>query len=370
MKPALLLSLFLAACSTMPNQPAVTSRWFGIQKDGRAAKLWTLRVAGLEVDIADFGATIVAVRTPDRAGRLGDIALGFDDVQGYQSADNQYFGCTTGRVCNRIAGGAFTLDGYDYRLARNNGPHHLHGGAERSFDKVHWECELLDGLRAPALQCRYRSADGEEGYPGNLDVQVTYTLVPGTPPELRIDYRATTDRSTPVNLTNHTYWNLAGAGAPTVLDHRLRIDAERFTEADATLIPTGKLLPVDGTELNFRRSGPLGARIGTLLNTPAGGYDHNFVLTGSGLRTVARLDHPESGRWLEVATTEPGLQLYSGNFLRGQRGKDGRSYARHSAVCRETQHFPDSVHQSQFPDTVLRPGTEFTSTTIYRLGLD
>jgi aldose 1-epimerase len=366
------LLLLLSACATtMPEAAPVTSRWFGLAADGRAAKLWTLRVPGLEVDVMDLGATVVAVRMPDRAGKLGDVALGFDDVAGYQSAANQYFGCTTGRVCNRIANGTFALDGYTYHLATNNGPHHLHGGAVRSLDKVWWQGEALAGQAA--VRCRYRSPDGEEGYPGNLDVQVTFTLLAaasGGASELRIDYEARTDRSTPINLTNHTYWNLAGAGAPTVLDHTLRVDAEQFTESDATLIPTGRLLPVEGTPLNFRRAGPLGARVGPLLATPAGGYDHNYVLAGADLRTVARLAHPESGRWLEVATTEPGLQLYTGNFLDGQRGRGGASYARHAAVCLETQHFPDSVNRPTFPSTILEPGDTFASTTIYRLGLD
>lgn len=361
----------LTACTSMP-ETTTTSRWFGVRKDGQPSTLWTLRTAGLEVDVTDHGATLVAVRMPDRAGRLGDVVLGFDDVAGYQSDGNQYFGCTTGRVCNRIAKGEFTLDGYTYVLATNNGPNHLHGGAARSFDKVHWRGTPVQGSGgARGVRFAYRSRDGEEGYPGNLDVAVTYWLVPGTSPRLRIDYEAATDRRTPVNLTNHAYWNLAGAGAPTVLDHVLWIDADRYTPCDDTLIPTGAIAAVAGTPLDFQRPLPLGLRLPLLTDTPARGYDHNYVLRpADALRAVAELRDPGSGRWLRVATTEPGLQLYSGNFLRGQTGKGGASYAQRSAVCLETQHFPDSVHHAHFPDTILDPGRTLRSTTELTLGID
>lgn len=368
----LALATALAACSSMQDSgsPSVSSRWFGIQQDGRPATLWTMAVRGLEIDVTDRGATLVAVRTPDRAGFVDDIVLGFDDVTGYESDANQYFGCTTGRVCNRIAKGEFTLDGYTYVLARNNGPNHLHGGGPRSFDKVHWHGEVID-RSPPTVRFSYRSPDGEEGYPGNLNVRVTYELVAGTPPMLRISYEATTDRATPVNLTNHAYWNLAGAGSPTVLDHVLRVDADEYTPTDDTLIPTGRIAPVRGTALDFTKPLPVGLRIQDLTGTAALGYDHNYVLrAGSGVRECAELRDPKSGRWLTIATDEPALQVYSGNFLRGQIGKRGKSYAHRSAMCLETQHYPDSVHHAHFPNTILQPGTTFRSTTELRFGAE
>ena len=324
----------LAACSTMahPAPGSISSRSFGTLRDGRPARLWTLRVPGLEVDVTDFGATLVSVRMPDRGGVVGDVVLGFDDVNGYQSADNQYFGCTTGRVCNRIAGGRFTLDGFDHTLATNNGPNHLHGGGPRSFDKVAWHAAVQTSATEPGVRFTYRSTDGEEGYPGNLDVSVTYTVLPMTPPRLQVHYEARSDRRTPINLTNHAYWNLAGAGAATVLDHRLQIDADAFTPTDDTLIPTGAIAPVAGTALDFRQPTPLGLRFDRVVGTATKGYDHNFVLRGgtTGLRPaslggkpVAHLWHPGTQRSLRVSTTEPGLQVYSGNYLNGQLGKGG-----------------------------------------------
>ncbi|HEX5051254.1 MAG TPA: aldose epimerase family protein [Planctomycetota bacterium] len=366
----LLAMALLGACSSMntdtatgsPDRSArdVSSRPFGFAKHGPPATLWTLRGHGIEVDVTDHGATLVAVRTPDRAGFLGDIVLGFDDVSGYESDDNQYFGCTAGRVCNRIRNGEFTLDGYTYVLATNNGPNHLHGGAVRSFDKVHWHGEAGNGSRGPSVRFTYLSRDGEEGYPGNLQVAVTYRVVQG--PGLEIDFEATTDHRTPVNLTNHAYWNLAGAGAPTVLDHTLWIDAPSYTPTDDTLIPTGAIAPVAGTPLDFREQRPIWLYMDQLEKTPALGYDHNYVLRGaSELRPVARLAHTASGRSLTLATTEPGLQFYSGNYLHGQAGKRGATYAKHSAVCLEPQHFPDSVNHPNFPNTILDPGQTYSS---------
>lgn len=364
-------ALTLAACSMHSSPDSVSSRWFGVQKDGRPATLWTLQVPGLEIDVTDFGATLVAVRTPDRAGFVDDVVLGFDDVGGYESDANQYFGCTTGRVCNRIAKGEFTLDGYSYVLAKNNGPNHLHGGAVRSFDKVHWNGEVVHGEHGTGVRFTYRSRDGEEGYPGNLDVAVTYTVVASSPPKLRIDYAATTDRRTPVNLTNHAYWNLAGAGAPTVLDHTLQVDADKYTPTDDTLIPTGMIASVLGGALDFTKPLPIGLRLASVADTPALGYDHNYVLRpASGLRHCAELRDPSRGRWLRIATTEPALQVYSGNFLRGQIGKGGKAYAHRSAACLETQHFPDSVNHPSFPNTILEPGQTFQSTTEMTLGAD
>lgn len=364
----------LAACSTMAPAPhtSVSSRSFGTLSNGTTATLWTLQVPGLAVDVSDFGATLVAVRMPDRAGVVGDVVLGFDDVTGYASAANQYFGCTTGRVCNRIAKGRFTLDGVDYQLAINNEPNHLHGGGERSFDKVAWRAEVGNAHGAPSVRFTYRSRDGEEGYPGNLDVAVTYALLPLTPPQLRVTYEAQSDRRTPINLTNHAYWNLAGAGAPTVLDHQLQVAADHYTPLDDTGIPTGAIAPVAGTALDFTRATELGLWFDRVKDTPTKGYDHNFVLRGgvTTLRPVAHLWHPGTQRSLRVLTTEPGLQVYSGNYLRGQSGKGGAAYPPNSAVCLETQHFPDSVHHTNFPTTILEPGQRFTSTTVHVLGVE
>lgn len=375
LNPALLpVALALAACSSMHSgkspeapSPAFSARPFGITKEGKPATLWTLRAGSIEVDVTNHGATLVAVRMPDRAGAVEDVILGFDDVSGYESSANQYFGCTTGRVCNRIANGTFALDGYTYRLAKNNGAHHLHGGTTRSLDKVMWEfvsAGSADG--AVAITLRHQSPDGEEGYPGNLDVSVTYKLQPSG--ELRMDYRATTDRRTPVNLTNHAYFNLGGAGAATILDHELQVEADAYTPAGETLIPTGAIATVADTPLDFRTPAVIGERIAQLGDL---GYDHNFVLRSPlGLRRAATLRHPGNLRWLQVWTTEPGLQFYSGNFLFGQQGKGGKTYAHRSGLCLETQHFPDSVNQPNFPSTIVDPGKPYASTTVYVFGTE
>lgn len=363
-------ALALAACSSMSHDDSsVSTRWFGTQKDGRPAMLWTLRARGIEIDVTDYGATLVAVRTPDRADFLGDVVLGFDDVSGYQSGDNQYFGCTTGRVCNRIKKGEFTLDGYTYALAANNGPNHLHGGATRSFDKVHWDGVVVqDGDGARGVQFTYRSKDGEEGYPGNLDVTVTYWLLAG---RMKIVTEAKTDRRTPVNVTNHAYWNLDGAGAPSVLAHELFVDADQYTPTDDTLIPTGKLAPLHATPLDFKKPLPFALRIDELIGTPALGYDHNLVLRpGKGLREVATLRSQQSGRWMKISTTEPALQVYSGNHLHGQTGKGGKKYEKRSACCLETQHYPDSINQPSFPTTILEPGQHYRTETQWQFGVD
>ena len=266
-------------------------------------------------------------------------------------------------MMSRIAKGEFTLDGYTYVLAKNNGGNHLHGGGPRSFDKVHWNGTVVRGEDgAPAIRFSYVSQDGEEGYPGKLTVHVTYTMRPDD--RLHIGYEATTDRSTPINLTNHAYWNLAGAGSLTVLDHTLQVEADHYTPTDDTLVPTGKVALVAGTPLDFTRPIAIGARIEMVVGTPALGYDHNYVLRpASGMRVVATLAHKASGRSMTVATTEPALQVYSGNFLNGQVGKHTRSFPQRSAVCLETQHFPDSVHHAHFPTTILQPGSVFRSAT-------
>lgn len=372
MKPSLLVlslaAVTLAACSTMTdsspasaNHEPVSIRPFGVARSGQPATLWTLRTKGLEIDVTDHGATLVAVRAPDAAGTLGDVILGFDDVAGYESEDNQYFGCTTGRVCNRICKGRFSLDGNDYTLAVNNGPNHLHGGVHRSFDKVHWESEILARGDAPAIRFTYRSPEGEEGYPGTVDAVAIYRL---DAEGLHITYEAMTDARTPINITNHAYWNLTGAGSDTVLDHTLQLNCESYTPTDDTLIPTGELAPARGP-LDFREPRRIGEAIHQLDDTPAAGYDHNYVITESPneMRHAATLRAPSTGRAIEIWTDQPGIQFYSGNYLAGQRGKGGLSYPHRSACCLETQFFPDSVNHPNFPDTIVEPGATYRSRT-------
>lgn len=351
------------------RMPAINRQAFGATPDGTAVERFTLTNAnGVEVGISTYGAGIVSIRTPDRHGNLDDIVLGFDTFDGYLT-DHPYFGVLAGRYANRIAKGRFSLDGATYTLAVNNGPNHLHGGL-KGFDKAVWTPQIVEGPDGPSLQLRYVSVDGEEGYPGTLDVSVSYTLTNSN--ELRISYTATTDKATVVNLTNHSYFNLAGAD--DVLGHELQIQADRFTPVDSTLIPTGVLAPVENTPFDFRQPTPIGARIDADHEQIrfGGGYDHNFVLNhASGQMGLAvRVVEPSSGRTLEVHTTEPGLQLYTGNFLDGSiTGKGGRVYERRSGFCLEAQHFPDSPNQSAFPSTVLRPGDRYETTTVLAFGV-
>jgi aldose 1-epimerase len=349
-----------------PSQP------FGRLADGRAARLYTLAEPDFRVEISDFGGTIVRLIAPDRVGRLADVTLGFDSVAPY-ATQSPYFGAIIGRVGNRIAQGRFTLDGRSCQLACNNAPGgipcHLHGG-RTGFDKVLWTAEPSEREGHPALVLRYVSADGEEGYPGQLSVEVTYSLTGRR--ELRMDYRATTTAPTLVSLTNHAYFNLAGEGGGTVLAHELTLAAERFTPVNAGLIPTGELAPVRGTPFDFTRARRIGEQIDAAHEQLqfAGGYDHNFVLADrprTALAFAARAHEPQSGRVLEVHTTEPGLQFYSGNFLDGTlTGKSGQPYRHRGGFCLETQHFPDAVNQPNFPSIVLRPGEVYRSATVYR----
>ena len=337
---------------------------FGKTADGAMIDEYTLTNAnGLKVKLITLGAAIAELHVPDKNGKLADVVLGFDDVAAYQSDKNQYFGCTTGRYANRIAKGKFTIDGNTYQVATNNGPNHLHGGVKRSLDKVIWKADVLKSENA--VRFSYASPDGEEGYPGKLDLTVTYTLTGKN--EVRIDYNATTDKATPVNLTNHSYFNLSGAGTPSVLDHELTLAAEQYTPADETLIPTGKIESVEGTPLDFRKPLKLGARIDQLLKTQYIGYDHNFVLTKRGTEPTfaAKLRDPNSGRVMTVLTTQPGIQVYSGNFLMGQTGKGGKTFPKRSAVCLETHHFPDAMNHKGFPDVILRPGQTYRHSCVY-----
>jgi aldose 1-epimerase len=361
-----------AQADETPNKGDVTRHGFGKTPEGEAVDLFVLTRGALTAKVITYGAIVTEIHAPDRDGKAADVVLGFDTLEGYL-AGHPYFGATVGRVANRIAGGRFTLDGRDYALDKNNGPNTLHGG-KKGFDKVVWKAEESIGPAGPAVRLTYTSPDGEEGFPGNLTVAVTYTLTERD--ALRIDYEARSDRPTPVNLTNHSYFNLAGVGpgAGTILDHVLYLASVAYTPADDTLIPTGEIAPVRGTPLDFTTPTPLGARIDQLKAEPRG-YDHNFVLAGDGSGSgaektatlAARVQDPNSGRTLEMFTTEPGVQLYTGNFLDGSiKGKGGVAYRQHQAFCLEAQHFPDSVHRPEFPSTILRPGSTYTQTTLYR----
>ena len=365
---ALTALLVVLPGQAMSQQSLSVSRApFGTLPDGRAVELFTLTNAhGVEIRAMTYGAIITAIYTPDRNGRRDDIVLGFDSVAGYLSG-SPYFGAVVGRYANRIAGGHFTLDGVTYTLARNNGPNSLHGGL-RGFDKVLWSAEPVRSDSAVGVRLRYTSPDGEEGYPGTLQVQVTYTLTAHD--ELIVDYDATTDKATPLNLSQHTYWNLHGHGQGDILDHVLSLDASRYTPVDSTLIPTGEIAPVAGTPFDFRTPAAVGARIDAANEQLrfGHGYDHNWVLDQprpGTLSHAARLVDPVSGRAIDVSTTEPGIQFYAGNFLDGTiKGKGGQVYGHRGALCLETQHFPDSPNHPNFPPTILRPGQRYQSRTI------
>jgi aldose 1-epimerase len=344
----------------------ITSQRFGLTAEGDEVQIFCLtNNQGMEIKIINYGGIIVAINVPDRDGKVGDVVLGHETLEGYLNR-TRYLGALIGRYANRIARGKFILDGSEYSLTINNGRNHLHGGL-RGFDKVVWQpSQLSDGL-----QLTYLSRNGEEGYPGDLTATVTYVLSEAN--ELRIEYLATTDKATVVNLTNHSYFNLAGAD--TILDHELTINADGFVAVDKDLIPTGEIRSVKDTSLDFTVATTIGARIfdGYEQLLPAGGYDHNFVLrtrTGQ-FKKAATLYEPNTGRVLEVSTTQPGMQFYSGNFLDGGIiGKRGRAYIKHSGCCFEPQHFPDSPHHPNFPTTVLRPGEEYRHTTLFKFSVD
>lgn len=340
---------------------------FGKTKAGKDVHLFELtNRGGMVAKLMTRGATVVELHVPDKSGDLADVVLGFDNLAGYESEANQYFGCIVGRVANRIAKGKFTLDGKEYSLAVNNGPNALHGGTERSLDKVVWEAHPFEIASGQGVRFTYTSPDGEEGYPGNVKFTVVYTLTHDN--ELKIDYAAETDKATPVNLAHHGYFNLSGAGDATILDHELMINADKYTPVDDTLIPTGKTESVAGTPLDFRQPKPIGKEIDSLIETPTKGYDHNFVLNKENgkLGLAARLRDPASGRVMTVYTTQPGVQFYSGNFLRNPKGKGGKEYKQRSALCLETQHFPDSVNHPEFPAVILKPGQKYEHACIFR----
>lgn len=336
---------------------------FGKMGDGADVELFTFKNArGTTAKIISYGATLQGLWMPDRTNRFSDVVLGFDDLKGYLGP-HPYFGGTIGRFANRIARGKFTLDGREYALALNDGANTLHGGRQ-GFNRKVWKGEIVKGPRTASVKFTYVSADGEEGFPGTLTVTVVYALTDED--ELKIDYTARTDKATPLNLTNHSYFNLAGNG--DILSHVLQLNANQYTPVDATLIPTGEIVPVKGTPLDFTQPTGIGARIDQFVGNPSG-YDHNFVLNGANgqLKFAACLRDPASGRQMEVWTTEPGVQLYSGNFLDGTiQGKGGVAYQKHAALCLETQHYPDSVNHPNFPTTILRPGSVFHQETILK----
>ncbi|HWE94144.1 MAG TPA: aldose epimerase family protein [Tepidisphaeraceae bacterium] len=346
--------------------PGIQKSDFGTTADGLPVEAYTLtNTHGLYAKIITYGATLVQMHAPDRDNRDGDVVLGFDDLAGYQSKGNPFFGATAGRVANRIANGKFTLDGQEYTLATNNGPNTLHGGTV-GFDKKIWRARAVATVNGPSVEFHYVSPDMEEGFPGTLDVTVTYTLTEDD--ALRIDYKATTDKPTIVNLTNHSYWNLSAVQSPTILDEVLILNADNYTPVNETSIPTGEIAPVRDTVFDFTEPHAIGERIDQVPGGPPVGYDHNYVVNGKPgqLRIAARVQDPQTGRQMEVWTTEPGVQLYTSNYMDGVKGKGGVAYPRHGAVCLETQHYPDSINHPDFPSTVLRPGETYTSTTIHK----
>lgn len=384
------ISLLLAAqILSAGSQPAerhqrrmnIQAKSFGRTDDGQEVRLYELTNAnGLRAKVIDYGAILVSLEVPDRQGKLDDIVLGFDDLDSYVRR-NPLFGATVGRYANRIANARFTLDGVEYKLTANAGKNHIHGGANKRFDKVVWKGHPFEKDSEVGVQFTHLSKDGEEGFPGNLECSVTYTLTNKN--ELKISYRATTDKPTIVNLTNHSYFNLAGAGTGDVLGHEIAINADGYTPADEELIPTGEIHSVKGTPLDFTEPQTIGSRIEQL--TATRGYDHNYVLNSSDgspheigpqaaisrgeLALAARVYELSSGRVMEVYTTEPGVQFYTANGMRNVKGKDGKIYNRHYGFCLETQHFPDSPNKPNFPSTVLRPGQTYETVTLFRFSI-
>jgi len=358
----------LALLAASAAADSVTQKPFGT-KDGKAVTLYTLTNShGAQVSILNYGGIVQSLRVPDKNGKLGDVVLGFDSLARYEK-DSPYFGALIGRYGNRIAGGKFTLDGKEYKLFVNNGPNSLHGG-KVGFDKKVWDSKPIKTKNGVGLDLRYVSKDGEEGYPGTLSVHVIYTWTDND--ALKIVYTAVTDKDTVFNPTNHSYFNLAGAGSGTVLDTRLMINASKYTPVDKSQIPTQAGTPGAGTPFDFRRSTAIGARIdATNAQLATGkGYDHNFVINGSGLRLAARAYSPRSGRVLTMYTNEPGVQLYTGNFLDGRmKGKGGKVYAHRGAFALEAQHFPDSPNHPSFPTTELKPGQVYHQTTEYKFSV-
>ncbi|WP_184342278.1 aldose epimerase family protein [Prosthecobacter vanneervenii] len=359
------LFLLLMSISGLSSAASVESRTWGKTPAGEEVQLFTLKnTGGLEAQICTWGGYIVTLKAPDKKGALADVTLGFDSLDGYLGK-NPFFGCITGRYANRIGGAKFTLDGVEYSVTANSGKHQLHGG-KAGFDKKLWAAKAVkDGV-----ELSYTSPDGEEGYPGTLKCTVTYTLTPDN--GLKIDYAATADKATVLNLTNHAYFNLSGEGSGDILGHQLTIPTEQITATDDDLIPTGEIASIKGTPLDFTTPHAIGERIGADFKplVQGIGYDHNYVLQGSGLKLAAIVKDTASGRVMTVRTTEPGVQLYTGNHLNGVPGKGGHIYAKRHGFCLETQHYPDSPNHPSFPGTTLRPGETFQSTTIYQFSAE
>ena len=344
----------------------ITRDDFGTTPDGTPVELYTLTNGkGMTARVTNYGAIVTELMVIDKAGKPGDVILGFDKFEPYLRND-PYLGAIVGRVGNRIAKGRFSVHGKEYKLATNNGANHLHGGL-KGFDKKVWKPEPISSAEGPALRLTYVSKDGEEGYPGTLMSTVTYTVTDRN--ELKIEYKATTDQATPINLTNHMYFNLAGPGTCDVLGHEVTILADRYTPVDDGLIPTGELAPVKGTPMDFTKPFTIGARLAQV----KGGYDHNYVLNSGGSKTpvlAVRVHEPKSGRVMEVLTTQPGVQFYTGNFLDGSLTGHGGAYKKQYGFCLETQHFPDSVNHPNFPSAILEPGQTYHEVTIYRFATD
>jgi aldose 1-epimerase len=364
------LLLGIAAMNTSrASEFSVETLPWGRTEQGENLLIHHLRnPAGMEARILNWGGIVVSLTAPDREGRMADVVLGFDSAERYLQK-HPFFGCITGRYANRIGGAAFTLDGQRYEVTANSGSNHIHGG-KKGFDKVVWAARSRADAEGAVLELSHTSPDGDEGYPGNLHVVVTYTL--GADNSLRVDYKAVTDKPTVLNLTNHSYFNLAGAGSGTVLDHELVIPAAAITATNDEMIATGEILSILGTPMNFTTPHRVGARIGEEFKpmVQGKGYDHCYVLEGEGLKTAARLRDPASGRVMEVLTTEPGVQLYTANHLKDVPGKNGAVYQSRDALCLETQHFPNSPNQPSFPSTVLRPGEVFESSTVFRFSVE
>lgn len=365
-----LLALIAVSCVDNKNSKATTEPAaykieiadFGGKVDSQQVKQCAItNPSGMTVKILNYGGTVTNILTADKEGKYGDVILGFDSLSGYLQSGNPYIGSLVGRYANRIANASFTLDGQKYQLASNNNGNSLHGG-NKGFDKVVWTMEPQAG--DSSVKLIYISKDGEEGYPGTLTAEVIYTLTWDN--SLKIEYKATTDKATPVNLTNHCYFNLSAGTDSTILAHELSIKARKFTEVNDKLIPTGTHPDVSAGPMDFTQAKPIGR---DLLQV-AGGYDHNWVLdkTGNVLELIGTLYHPTSGRYMEVFTTEPGLQFYSGNFLDGtlKGAKNGTTYVKHAGLCLETQHFPDSPNHPDFPNTILKPGETYSHTTLYK----
>jgi aldose 1-epimerase len=364
---ALMVAMFSITAGAK-SKMRIEKQPFGKTEEGQPVDLYTLKNnKGMEVAITNYGGTVVSIKVPDREGKIGDIVLGYDTIPEYENGTS-YFGGTIGRYANRIAHGTFKLDGVTYHIPKNDGDNSLHGGI-KGFNKRIWTAKDVSTSAGQALEITYLSKDGEEGFPGNLSAKVVFTL-PANENELRIEYTATTDKDTVVNLTNHSYWNLSGPGSGDILHDEMTIYASRFTPIDQTLIPTGELREVKGTPFDFLKATAIGARINQDNEQLkfGKGYDHNWVLDrkGPGMFLAARAYDPHSGRVLEVLTTQPGIQFYTGNFLNGAKGKGGVAYNYRSAFCLETQHFPDSPNHPKFPTTELKPGQHYDQVTVFK----